>query len=325
MSIKLKKVREAIYNNPELIPILLKDTSIPKGMIYRELRKAVPCRIGIEFELSGDFIGEFRKKYGVKEYSDKYVTNFYKVKEISCDDTCYETEQVSLAIERITDALSNIDHIVIPTKVVDYEKLVEIRVSISDFHQLKGLYRFMQDVSEFCRLHEGGGIHIHVDMSQYFKTECKKMEEVAKYLTKHLNEIASIFPKYTGKYNKRKIGIRRKATYLNISRLNTFEFRIAPLTFDYFTLMTWVRDCIKFRNKVICECGLKALDKKKDDKEYKVYELEPDACCVPNRFQVTTNRVATDTGLTGLSDYESDSGYVTVSTIRTAATNEVWS
>ena len=46
-------------HNPTLIPVLMKDSSIPKGMVYKELNKALPCRIGIEFELAGNFLGNF--------------------------------------------------------------------------------------------------------------------------------------------------------------------------------------------------------------------------------------------------------------------------
>ena len=69
--------------------------------------------------------------------------------------------------------------------------------------------------------------------------------------------VLSIFPKYTGKYNKREVGIGKKATYLNISNKKSLEFRIAPLSFDYTTVINWVIQCIKFRNKVIHDCRLK--------------------------------------------------------------------
>ena len=144
------------------------------------------------------------------------------------------------------------------TAQVDYDKLTEIRISLENYSQLVGLYRFMQDLNEFCRLHEGGGIHIHVDMSMFKDFQnTKKEKEVFNYIRKRIDDIQKIFPKYTGKYNKKKIGLRTKATWLNISRLNTFEFRIAPLTFDYSTLIKWIHDCVKFRSDVIRHCRLK--------------------------------------------------------------------
>lgn len=197
-------------------------------MIYRELNKAIPCRIGIEFELSGSFREGFIKTYGVsKENIDKTMTNYYGVYSIN-SDSWYESE----------------DH------------LYEIRVSILNFKQLKGLYKFMQDLPKFCKLHEGGGIHIHVDISKYFPLYSKE-KELQKYIERHLQEVISIFPKYTGKFNKRKVGISNKATYLNISNKKSLEFRIAPLSFDYTTVINWVIQCIKFRNKVIHACRLK--------------------------------------------------------------------
>jgi len=265
-------------NNPLLIPVLLKDTSINNGFIYNELKKTLPCRIGIEFEAGKSFIKGFNEEHKVKA-TNKYLTDYYHVKEIKCDKNDPEDDSI-----------------------------VENRISIRNYKELKGLYRFMQDLSKYCTLHEGGGIHIHVDVSTFFKNETDKMKEVAKYIERHLNEVASIFPKYTGKFNKRRVGIRRKSTYLNISRLNTFEFRIAPLTFDYFTLMTWIRNCIKFRNKVICECSLKALDEKKICEEYKTIDIPQASYGTPNQFRIVRNRATSDTRLDGT--YDTDSDYI---------------
>jgi hypothetical protein len=42
-----------------------------------------------------------------------------------------------------------------------------------------------------------------------------------------------------------------------MSGKHTLEFRTPPLTFDYYTLMTWIVGVVKFRNKLIHECQLK--------------------------------------------------------------------
>ena len=136
----------------------------------------------------------------------------------------------------------------------DDDKILETRVSIKDYHQLSGLYRFMQDLPEFCLLHEGGGIHIHIDMSM-FKLG-RKAKEVQNYIAKRLDIVGNLFPHYKGKYNHREVGIHRKATWVNISTKDTLEFRILPLTFDYYTLMTWIVGIVKFRNTLIHECKL---------------------------------------------------------------------
>ena len=65
-------------HNPTLIPALLRDTSVNNGFIYRELRKALPCRIGIEFEMGKLFLDGFKKKYNM-DADDDSITAFYKV------------------------------------------------------------------------------------------------------------------------------------------------------------------------------------------------------------------------------------------------------
>lgn len=248
----------------------MKDTSIKKCILYSELRNVLPCRVGIEFELSGSFKQGFARKYKVSEPSDlldNKIAEFYKVKEIKCDTPVYtytRNYELSNPNEPTRVVVSNdpFDDEVLPgdplTMEVDYDKLTEIRISLKDYSQLSGLYRFMQDLNEFCRLHEGGGIHIHIDMSMFKDFQnTKKEKEVFNYISRRIDDIQKIFPKYKGKYNKKKVGLRTKATWLNISRLNTLEFRIAPLTFDYSTLIKWIHDCVKFRSDVIRHCRLK--------------------------------------------------------------------
>lgn len=252
MSTKNQKVLYAIKNNPLLIGSLLKDTSINKGMIYRELHKAIPCRIGIEFELSGDFRKGFINKYH-KGTIETHPVKLYEAMDHPVPIRYNSKDKKSLdyimakhygVYEIIADSFKN----------VSAEDLYEIRVSIKDYHQLKGLYKFMQDLPEFCKLHENGGIHIHVDISEYYPIH--KPDNIAKYIRNNLKIVSDIFPKYTGHYNKREVGVQRKATYVNMSGKKSLEYRIAPLTFDYNKLITWVIDCVKFRNKIIQSCRL---------------------------------------------------------------------
>lgn len=219
-------------HNPTLIPVLMKDSSIPKGMIYRELKKALPVRIGIEFELAGNFSEGFVADHPefLGQPVDTTMAKYYKVYKIN------------------SDYVSN-----------DPEQIKEIRVSIIDFRQLAGLYNFMQDLSKYCRMHEGGGIHIHVDMTEFnFKLNPRR-KLVKGYITKRLDEIGKIFPKYKGKYNKKRVGDVEKATWVNMSRLGTLEFRTAPLTFDYNILMVWLVALMKFRRTLVHDCRLKTV------------------------------------------------------------------
>ena len=238
-------------HNPTLIPILLRDTSVNNGLIYRELRKALPCRIGIEFEMGKLFLDGFREKYD-ENATDKSMEEYYGVFEIRSDIPApFNPHRIILSNDSRTD-----DQVVFDNgeNTVD-DRIIETRVSIKDYHQLVGLYRFMQDLPEFCLMHEGGGIHIHIDMSMYKLSE-KKAEEVIGYIKNRLDIVGKLFPTYKGKYNKRMVGYHQKATWVNISPKNTLEFRILPLTFDYYTLMKWITGVVKFRNILIHECKL---------------------------------------------------------------------
>ena len=238
MNTKSKKIDYAIYNNPLLIPVLVKDTSINKGLLYRKLKHALPCRIGIEFELSGNFCEAYKKKYNVpyNVNTDKHMAKNYQVLEIISDSGRYADDSI-----------------------------YEIRVSIKDFHQLSGLYRFMQDLPEFCKLHENGGIHIHLDLSMYDWGYLSKWREACSYCNSRLTELQSHLPKYTGKFNRKNTSIQSKSNWINFSRLHTMEVRILPLTFDYKTLMSWIKVLVKFRQDLIHYCKL--VDKSKIEKK----------------------------------------------------------
>lgn len=239
-------------HNPTLIPALLRDTSVNNGLVYRELRKALPCRIGIEFEMGKLFLDGFKKKYDEKA-TDKSMAEHYGVFEIRSDTP--EPFNPRRRIIRSNDPRMD-DRVEYDgsTDAID-DRIIETRVSIKDYHQLVGLYRFMQDLPEFCLMHEGGGIHIHIDMSMYKLSE-KKAKEVVSYIKNRLDIVGKLFPTYKGKYNRREVGYHQKSTWVNVSAKNTLEFRTPPLTFDYYTLMKWITGVVKFRNILIHECKL---------------------------------------------------------------------
>ena len=239
-------------HNPTLIPALLRDTSVNNGLVYRELRKALPCRIGIEFEMGKLFLDGFKKKYDEKA-TDKSMAEHYGVFEIRSDtpEPFNPRRRIIRANDPRMDDRVEYDG---STDAID-DRIIETRVSIKDYHQLVGLYRFMQDLPEFCLMHEGGGIHIHIDMSMYKLSE-KKAKEVVSYIKNRLDIVGKLFPTYKGKYNRREVGYHQKSTWVNVSAKNTLEFRTPPLTFDYYTLMKWITGVVKFRNILIHECKL---------------------------------------------------------------------
>lgn len=225
---QLNKIEYAIYHDPRLIPTLMRDCSISKGMLYSRLRRAVPHRVGIEFELEGH-LEQYLK-------STPSIESCYGVLTYEEDDELHSNDQFSYIPED------------------DNITLNEIRISIKDFTQLKGLYLLLEEMKLHCKLPVGGGIHIHVDLSRYINEDNRKI--IKNYLTKNLHKLKTIFPKYEGTFNEYEVGDRHKGTYINISRLNTLEFRIAPLTFDYPTLIKWIIGCQKITSEVLRRCHL---------------------------------------------------------------------
>ncbi len=289
----ISKINTAIYKDPSLIEELYKSPNINNGFLTRVLKKAIPCRIGIEFEYSDvkPFLFGFKNKYGHENFLE-----VYKVIDVKSDDIDDVEDHATIStpdIEYLSHNTRNICNFYIyynsdtntftgysyndSSYVFDYETetpvsleerevesngctpgyccndLTEIRFSFNSFKHLVYLQKFLQDMNEFCELDKKGGIHIHLDMLPYIATSARYNFTIKNYLTNRLSEIEHIFPKYTGKYNYREVGIRSKRTYVNISRLNTLEFRIAPLTFSYSVLMGWIKDLIKFRSKLITD------------------------------------------------------------------------
>jgi hypothetical protein len=246
---QIKKIDNAIYNNPLLLNSLVNDCSIKRGLLNSRLYRILPHRIGIEFELIGKLIDNFVKDNPKINTLQKFKNHF----------NIYEYSEDHCTIEGQDILHSGI--------------LNEIRVSLNSPYQLKGLYRLLSEFKKYCEIPIDGGIHIHVDISNYYSNKNNKL--LVGYINKRLDEVESIFPKYTGTYNKREVGLCRKGTYVNISYLHTVEFRIAPLTFDYTELLTWIVKCNKFVAKAITECRLKNVMMEDDDKSEEVELTTP--------------------------------------------------
>lgn len=274
MSTKLDKINHAIYHNPKLIPTLLKDCSISNGLIYSRLRRAVPRRVGIEFECLGDPASHYKFNYNdiskssqlseifkLTSYSqdrplDSSRIDYYEYVSSICSDDCMECcNQSDYELDSDDDDGEDVICTCCAEGGSPIDLFNELRVSISDYTQLSGLYDVLKLFKESCYLPEGGGIHIHIDFSEYRKSRNNRLKS-KKWLTKHLDEVEDIFPKYNGTYNNKSVGIKQKGTYVNISRHGTIEFRIAPLTFEYGTLIEWIVKCNKLVTRLIHECHL---------------------------------------------------------------------
>lgn len=244
MSTKIQKIDYAIYHNPNLIPILIKDCSINNGLIYSRLRRAVSRRVGIEFECIGNPAEYYNNS--VRELSHpKDLKSIFNLLDYDQDDPINRRGAYSNPLYNRYRDLSN---------TLDDAHFNELRVSMKDYSQLQGLYKILDLFKNSCIIPIGGGIHIHIDFKDYDFHNIQLL--ASKYVKNHLREVESIFPKYLGSFNSRKVGIAEKRTYVNFSYHGSIEFRIAPLTFDYETLIKWVVNCNKFVTKLIHECHL---------------------------------------------------------------------
>jgi len=290
ISKQIEKINYCLYQRPDLIPILYKDTSIKKGLLHSRLRRAVSHRIGIEFEGYGHFMDPFINDHYPEciENRSKFISKLYGLLDFDEDKSDITINGVQ-DIPNITELPNNLNDADLDLLVVDAEDtpeeheptiqeearnsisaeslplqpednsiesihLTEIRVSIKDYTQLKGLYNILNDMKDYCKIPLGGGIHIHVDFHDYFDDKNRKL--AIKWMKNHLSRVESIFPKYLGTYNRREVGDTRKGTYVNFSYHKSIEFRIAPLTYNYETLIKWIIGCEKVVSDLINECHL---------------------------------------------------------------------
>jgi hypothetical protein len=225
-----------------MIPKLFSDCNVKKGFVHSRLRRYVPHRIGIEFECFGDFANEYLDSIDAETHkrNNKFIENEFGILQFSQD--------CNIELGKIKK-----------DPIHRSETKNEIRVSIQDYSQLNGLYNILNEMAKYCAISQDCGIHIHVDLTKYGKDNQKR--RAVDWFSRHLSDVESIFPKYTGTYNKR-IAQCGKGSYVNLSAHDTVEFRIAPLTFDYELLITWIVKCCKLVSRMISECHLDIINRK---------------------------------------------------------------
>jgi hypothetical protein len=122
----------------------------------------------------------------------------------------------------------------------------EHKIRIKNYTQLQGLYDILNDMKTYCKLNMGSGIHIHIDISDVYEVIADKDELLHLFqgtLTPKLDEIEKIFyphGEYEGTYNHKRVGIWKDNWVAVRGDKRSLEFRIAPMTFDYTTIVTWL-------------------------------------------------------------------------------------
>jgi hypothetical protein len=260
-----------------MIPVLFKECGISHGFLHSRLRRYVPHRVGIEFECFGDFANSYLKDHGYHWKKFDRFCHQFGLRDFSQDTSLIGT----CMLQR--DLINNLE---------------EIRVSICDYRQLSGLYSIMNEMAKYCSISDDCGIHIHIDLTKYDSIVQKK--KAVNWFNAHLCDVESIFPQYKGSYNKRKCDIG-KGNWINLSRLGTVEFRIAPLTFDYEELIVWIVKCNKLVSRMIRECRLNKIRSKSN-----CNKLDPvESIGLTNGYAIDNPVVRNDEG-EEISDHEDD-------------------
>jgi hypothetical protein len=217
---KTQYVRECLLEHPLLIPKLLKnpafDSKITKGIMY----DMIPFRSSVEIEC----IKSLSRTLSPFEKNNTYLKRRYDIIDYSDDRNASKS-------------------------------MSEHRISIINYSQASGLYKVLFDMKKHCQLNEASGIHIHIDAHKIAKEKFlltdRNLEKTRKFLESKLNYIDSIFGGYKGRYNDKGIGFESKSYWINIryKNLGTIEFRTAPMTFEYSTIIKWIVEC----NKIVKE------------------------------------------------------------------------
>lgn len=106
----------------------------------------------------------------------------------------------------------------------------EIRLSGQGYLYLSALYMALNKMKTYCKLIDGGGIHIHINYLNYPTNQSKLVTFFSQ--SKILDQVYKIFgSKYVGNYNLKNCSIH-KGNWVRITH-NTIEFRIGDLTFEY--------------------------------------------------------------------------------------------
>ena len=212
---KTQYVRECLLEHPLLIPKLIKnpsfDPKITKGILY----DMIPVRSSIEIECFNSLSRVYNqrdfptmaKKYDILTYRDDRSTG---------------------------------------------SQYCEHRLSIQNYSQASGLYKALLDMKKHCQLNPGSGIHIHINapkISNIPSIEYNRefRNKIVIFFNSRFDQIEELFGKYTGTYNEKSVRFENKGSWINI-RYYTFssiEFRTAPMTFEYTTIIKWIIGCNK--------------------------------------------------------------------------------
>lgn len=244
------RIRHAVLHAPQLIPLYF-EKPYNKQITKSVLNKMVGRRVGIEIECFGSLMASsiIHKKnrrgedriYSLEETDIIELYGIHAYKEDNWYGQCEESE-----------------FYITKPDLMDNNGFNEHKISIINWSQLEGLYNILEEMKSVCRLNEGSGIHIHLDLHPEFSI-VKDPYEITKIFKRHLDidVVEKIFypnSKYTPSYNTdRQVGFGKGNNWIGIrDAYQSIEFRLAPMSFEYSEIVRWIVECTKLVD-AICD------------------------------------------------------------------------
>ena len=208
-----QRVKYAVLNAPGLIPLYFKqpyNPMITKGILHKMLNRS----IGIEIECFGSLLREL----GTINFED--VSDYYGIMDYHEDN---------------------------PDSTRDSQGFNECQIRISGYKQLIGLYNILEDLKKYNRVNDASGIHIHVNLADIITNYNHDIirDTFKTYLQPRMKEINMLFhgvEENLSTYNHYEDIDWGKITQMIALRrgYKTIEFRTAPQTFHYSTIVKWL-------------------------------------------------------------------------------------
>lgn len=232
-----KKIRWAVIHQPTLLTSILNNPTLDPNITKGILRELIPRRTSIEIECIDNLafgLGirnlptTFNTKWGsIKGYNYRSLAKSYGVHELVIEEEHSSSGYTAGTLQHVEDKIGYTEH----------------NISIINYSQIIGLYKILNDMKKHCKLNTASGCHIHLDISHLLKPDIyAHYYELRKHFTKLIRQgtIEQIFGKYTGKMMHSKDCDSGKSSWININtKFHTLEFRTAPMTFEYSTIIRW--------------------------------------------------------------------------------------
>lgn len=224
MSTSKFEIERIVRKHPTELKYLFKSPTEDKRRLTKIISHLVPYRVGLEFECFGCLTQHLaplkinsKNQKPNEELRRIYVRNKLRMFDFKEDNSSW------------CDSME------------ESGNLNEIRLSFLGYKGLIPLFNSLELMNKYCSIPaEKGGIHIHINYSSDGNHKKFALDWFNKKSV--ISEVLNIFGGYIGKYNKPGASYG-KGHYIRVSSLNTIEFRIARLTYDYATIINWIIKC----------------------------------------------------------------------------------